>query len=97
LTELIGGEKGEGKQMSAWEKIYDELSKITAEAGELEITNDLVLRGQEIVKFVKTKKCVLPPYLPPLSLVARTHASTRTRTRTLAHPSLTIMDATGTA
>ena len=32
LNELIGGEKGEGQQMAVWEKIFDVLSGLIAEA-----------------------------------------------------------------
>lgn len=62
MNELIGGEKGEGQQMAVWEKIFDQLSGLVAEADEIELDNDIVKRGREIVTFVKGKK-----YAPPHS------------------------------
>jgi hypothetical protein len=58
LNEMIGGAKGEGKQMGLWEKIFDELSAVIAEADEIELDNDIAKRGREIVTFVKNKKYV---------------------------------------
>jgi hypothetical protein len=72
LNELIGGEKGEGQQMAVWEKIFDELSGLMAEADEIELDNDIVKRGREIVTFVKGKK-----YAPPHS--TDTQHTTHTR------------------
>lgn len=56
MEDLIGGSKGEGKQMAVWEKIFDALNKLVNEAEEFKITSPLVTRAQEIVTFVKGKK-----------------------------------------
>ena len=79
MNELIGGEKGEGQQMAVWEKIFDVLSGLIAEADEIELNNDIAKRGREIVTFVKGKK-----YAPPHSArmthdTHTTHATNDTR------------------
>jgi hypothetical protein len=80
LNELIGGEKGEGQQMAVWEKIFDVLSGLIAEADEIELDNDIVKRGREIVTFVKGKK-----YAPRRSTHTRHAPRTRPTTREVAH------------